>query len=1058
MPRVFISYAREDGREFAEDLVAKLPGHDVWLDRRKLAPGVDWLDEIETAIDSSEVFLAVLTRAYGRAEFARLELARAWGKRKPILPLRFDPQADSGTRLLLTQWIDFTDPAAKDERLRLLMEQIELLAQGGSMAARDLRAGRWDAVQARTAAQSREVTGNVFRADLYVRREAAEQELVRFLESSAAALLLIGDAGAGKTSLLSHWTLELLGQGHAVLLYDCSALADADVEEEIARDLGMSRDEALEEIEAAAAQAAKKVFFVFDSIGDYRGTEQNGAQVLLRSINRMAGRIRAEHARVIASCNTATWSRLLRVGPLTLGRGRYFRSGDEPFLRLGPFTDAERDEAYNRYRNAFGLSSELGALPHAIRERLREPVLLRLTAEVHGGSGKPLLPVHLGIAIDQAFFEERVLSNAEQALVDQIAQTMVEKQNSALSMEDVKGQELLRNEILPDDPLSSYGQLLDRGVLQELRDLRAGFLIRFAHTRLAAYAIARHFLRRPQTVAQSVEELLGLATEFPLAWDAALALLRLSKDASTVAALARSHGVDHRELAVQALVALHAEDAPATCTLLQTLIDEPSEEGRRTALKAAYHIGPEARDFFLRAAIDGAPSMRDSLKNTLYLIWRNESDAGRSSVADTFYLLWRHAPGFTYALLGSLLAEIRLWKVAELKAIVGFVVSLVMTIYVNHCDDEEVLDRTTALIHELTVERLPFRLLAQKPMAAVFVPVLTRYYGKQILSWIMFSDDVPPEAFFRLPAEQRASLSRMARALDPDADLEAWHDDLAAMLAAELPVFSGPAALAIAVHAIRDLGKTEPLVRRLWEESGAKARLWILLAFSVLLKATPPEWLPLLEELTRRYVDEHRDVFLGPASRPTGNLDIVLLPLGLAYGKAGSPMPLFEELLKDALAKGDTVLAARIVAGLAAVGFYYPHALFDVLRPAFARLGDEAVAGALVTALATVRTLYADAVDHFLTTVDAPEAFRRQIDACAEVTLVQRYIRVLGFYNNAVYITLYYPRMRKVLSAGALELLATAPTPYAFITDHTLNALRMLRDANFDIREWTRPE
>ena len=1054
MARIFISYAREDGKEFAESLVARLPDHEAWFDRRNLAPGVSWEHEIEQGIERCDVFLAVLTRAYRKAEFARLELGYAWDHRKPILPLHFHADAATGIRLALTQWIDFSDRDADEQSMQTLREQIDLLARGGSVAARDLHAGRWEAVSGHTAARSREVVQDLARTDLYVRRDAAEEQFAKFLESEAAAMLMIGDSGVGKTSLLAHWTLELLREGHAVLIYDCSALADTDIEEEIARDIGISGENALEEIETAAAQAGKKAFFLFDSIGDYRGAEENGAQVLLRSIHKLAGRAHAEQVRVIASCNTATWTRLRRSAPITLGRSRYFHAGDEPFLRLGPFSDAERDAAYRVYRQIFELHSELEALPADVRERLREPALLRMTAEVYRRVPQPLLPVNLGTRIYSKYFEARVTTPAQQALVDDLAAEMLRVQNSALSMLELARHERLRDEVLTEDPLSPYAQLLDCGVLQELPDLRSGVLIRFSHTRIAAYAIARHFLSRD--AAEAINELLAKVSQFPLAWEAAKTLLLLSGDDEVLTALAASRGLEQRELAVEALIELHAEDGKRATALLQSLLDSPSEAGRRTAFKAAYNIGPTARDFFLRAARAGDPSMREAVRDTLYLIWRNESPAGRHSVTDTFYLIWRRAPGFTNDLLRNLVAEISWRHPKQSLPILLFALDLILAIYMNHCEDEEVLDETAALVHELAVKRI-YLTRIPRTIQAGFVRVMTSAYIRPVLDWMMFADAVPVQDFFRLPAERRALLSRIADALDPAADLAASHADLAAMLSAELPVFNGPAAMAIAVHAAHDPAGTEPLIRRLWDEGGPKERLWILAAFSVLHKGTPEGWTPLLEDLTRRYVDD-REHFLGPSSRLPGGLDVVLLPLGLAYGKAGSPMPLFQELLRNALEEENTPLAARILSGLAGVGFYYPDAVFEVLRPAFAQLDREEVAAALVATLATVRTLHFDAVDHFLDSVNAPDTLRRSIDAAADVALVHRYIRVLGFYNNAVYLSLHYPRMRKELSTGALKRLAAAATPFAFLSDHALAALRMLHDAEFQLKEWTRPE
>lgn len=1065
MSRLFISYTREDGRSFADRLCAELANHDPWLDRADLAGGADWVREIERAIDESDVFLPVLTRAYHGARFAPLELARAFRMRKPLIPLRFHADADLGLFLERTQYIDFSDPDAHAASLRTLLERLQALPEGVAAADAPADAGttQWEAVRARTERLARRViTPALYDPRLYVRREGAEEDLARFLSGSEPALVVIGDSGVGKSSLLSHWALDLIAQGHAVLPYDCSTLADTEIEEELARDLGVDAA-AFDELQREASQAGKNLVLIFDSIGDYRGSERNGAQVLIRRVHALVTRLPGENIRVVVSCNTAAWERLQRSAPIRLDRRSFHYCGDDPYLRLTNFTEQEGDEAYTRYRIAFDLHSSLAELPPAVRVRLREPVILRMTAEAYRGAKQPLLAANLGIGIYRRYFEERVTRPAEIVLVDELAEEMLSRRTGALPMIDLARHERLGPQILDEDPASPYSQLLDAGVLTEVRgDVRAGIVVKFSHSRVAAYALAANLLKRTQTVGDAAAELVQQTAQFPLGWEVARTLLLLSRDEPAFLSLAASADPERRALVSEALVELHAHDAKAAATLLRKLLDAGSEGTRRTALKAAYNIGPAARDFFLRAAIDGEPSMRESVKNTLYLIWRNESHAGRQSVTETLYMIWRHAPGFTYDFLKSLLDEIRLRNVTKLSAILEFILDLTITIYINHCDEQEVIERTADLLHDLSVRRLRLHLFKTGILGVTIEKIIfrsiARVFGKQVLDWLMFADDAPVQAFFRIPAERRALLTRIADVYDPASSLAAAHDDILAMLREEMPIFAGAAAMAIGVHATHDFKAAEPVIRKLWEESGAAERRWLLYAFLVLMKDTPVEWIPFLEELTRRYVEEHRDEFLHPTAVLAQHLDVLFIPLGLAYGKRGASSPLFEELLQKALAEDDVPLVARLIAALNGVGFYFPGALFEILRPAFAKLDDEAIATALVTTLATVRTLHFDAVDQFLSVMDAPDRFRHRIDAASDVALVHRFIRVLGYYNNGVHLTVHYPRMRRCFSAGSLRLLAVAQNPAQFVADYTLSAMRLLRGAKFQVMEWTLPE
>jgi len=1055
MARLFISYAREDGRNYAEELCEALEGHDVWYDREDLSPGTNWLKTIEEAIARSDLFLPLLTRKYHDAHFAPLELARAFKLRKPLIPLRFHSDADVTLFLELTQYIDFSDAATFAESLRALRERIE-----GPQPSADAQrpSARWESMRTRAERQTRRmITPALYDPRVYVPRRTAEDELARFMGVEEQGFILLGDSGAGKSSLFAHWALSLLEQKHAVLFYDCSTLADAEIESAIARDLAVAED-SFDGLDQEAAAAQRDLVLIFDSISDYRGGEQNGAQVLIRRLHAMITRLPGRNIRVVLSCNSATWDRLERAAPLPFDRAQFHHSNNDPYFRLGAFTDAERDEAYTRYREVYSLHSPIDELSPVVRDRLREPLLLRMTAEAYRNSHQPLVDANLGMDIYARYFNDRVRQTAERLLVNELADEMLDRQSSALSIVDVAEQnEKLEEKLLDERPASAYSQLLDSGVLQEVRS-DADIVVKFSHSRVAAYALATNLLKKRKNVADDAARLVRQAAQFQLAWETARALLLLAKDANAFVALARGNDAEQRALVTEAMVELHAHDRAAATELLQKLLNDPSEETRRTALKAAYTIGPDMRDFFLRAAIDGEPNIREALKNTLYLIFRNEAD---SRLSDSAYLLWRSAPGFTYDLLDSLLPEIRLTNPIKGMAVAGFLLDVTITIYINHCDQQEVVDRTADLLYKFSVERLQLDKFSKGILGkfeGIIIRVISRVFGAQVLSWMLFEDVSSTQDFFRLPAESRARLNRIADALTPTTDLAQWTDDLRSMLRDPMPVFSGAAAMAIAVHACHDFKATEPIVRRFWDEAGAVERRWLLSAFLVLIKGTPPEWVPFLEELTQRYLDENRADFLEPVSPIARELDFALVPLGIAYGKRGGAMPVYEKLIRDALAANDIPLVVRAIRALNGVGFYHPQGLFEALRPAFARVDDEAIANALIATLAIVRTLHFDAVDAFLYAVGAPESFHRRVDAAADITLVHRYIRTIGYFNNGVHLSLRYPKMRRCFSAGALRILSKAANVPQFVVEYTQSSLLLLRDANYRVLEWTRPE
>jgi hypothetical protein len=77
-PPVFISYARKD-YYFAESLAFRLHHHQVpvWLDAKDLVPGIDWQQQLESALDNASCVLVVVSSDSIRRPAVRMEWERA---------------------------------------------------------------------------------------------------------------------------------------------------------------------------------------------------------------------------------------------------------------------------------------------------------------------------------------------------------------------------------------------------------------------------------------------------------------------------------------------------------------------------------------------------------------------------------------------------------------------------------------------------------------------------------------------------------------------------------------------------------------------------------------------------------------------------------------------------------------------------------------------------------------------------------------------------------------------------------------------------------------------
>jgi WD40 repeat protein len=112
-PRVFISYAHQDGASLAgrlhQDL--KASGWEVWLDTFRLTGGASWTAEIESALDSSEIVIALLSRGSHLSDTCRAEQLRSLRKNKCVIPILVEPDADRPIHLESKQYLDFSAQA-----------------------------------------------------------------------------------------------------------------------------------------------------------------------------------------------------------------------------------------------------------------------------------------------------------------------------------------------------------------------------------------------------------------------------------------------------------------------------------------------------------------------------------------------------------------------------------------------------------------------------------------------------------------------------------------------------------------------------------------------------------------------------------------------------------------------------------------------------------------------------------------------------------------------------------------------------------------------------------
>jgi WD40 repeat protein len=124
--RILISYARRDGSELAQRLQASLQayGFDVWLDTERIKGGAVWSTDIERAVDTRPLTLALLSPGSDASEICRAEQLRALDKGNRVIPVLAAKGANRPVYLYARQYLDFSNPADYEARFAALVANI----------------------------------------------------------------------------------------------------------------------------------------------------------------------------------------------------------------------------------------------------------------------------------------------------------------------------------------------------------------------------------------------------------------------------------------------------------------------------------------------------------------------------------------------------------------------------------------------------------------------------------------------------------------------------------------------------------------------------------------------------------------------------------------------------------------------------------------------------------------------------------------------------------------------------------------------------------------------
>ncbi len=344
---------------------------------------------------------------------------------------------------------------------------------------------------------------------LYVRREV-EEEVDSFVASKHSAMVLVGQSGMGKTTLVKSLVQRCAADGNICYYVESGRLnvEPGLVAGEIAKQLlpdGTDLDAARiwQCLDAEAEERGKVVLLIVDAVNEYLFANAGPTPTVpfLSALNSLAlalHQVPCRKVKLLFTCRPETW----RTRPSDLrqpdGHGVYHtRAGERLRIdhSLARFSEDEAIESFDKYGKHYRIKTEYGTLSKLTRYYLSDPLLLRLACEVYAG-GEMRDRDFDSSDVFKRYCEDSRISAAERGLIDAIVDYFFTPDGLEVCRDTISYRELpknaieLRQALDPDDAQSLGSRLCSLGVLRG-----EGGRYRFTYDRFAEFLVSQRLTR-----------------------------------------------------------------------------------------------------------------------------------------------------------------------------------------------------------------------------------------------------------------------------------------------------------------------------------------------------------------------------------------------------------------------------------------------------------------------------------------------------------------------------------------------------------------------------------
>ena len=907
--------------------------------------------------------------------------------------------------------------------------------------------------------------------EIYLQREETIKHFKKFLKSDKVCFVLTGKSGVGKSNfVLSLRDIEK--QQHAekdgpseaenwfsensfgYLMYDGAGLdvpdsVTATINEDLTREVNLDKKQIPQDIfaplEVQGEMNGKRFLLVFDAIN-----ENTDGKSLLRKIDELVKDTKYPWLKVLITSRPQAWRSLKRG--LRLTETRYYRAEDSDELsvemvgfKLDDFKRDELEDVYKNYQQSpeYKLKTDFKDIPFSVREALRDPLVLRLVAEVYKDEKLPhqirvsdIYRIYIEAMLQRDSLRQKDLRFLEQEVLPlMLAEGRYDNRVTSEEVNRVRPTdgrplwELIHSEDLlsnKEKVNASFQRLVDAEILIR-QGSQLNYEIRFKYERFYDYFGGRHLLELVDQ-GKGLERLIAyqewiLTTrEYAFLWGPVENALRdeLKRGRETlIIDLCQTDEQIAKEMMVAVLIDFGLEELEKTNALLNKLMQMGQDEmpfwqkhfltwqslepargvvnARKAAIEVAEKLGNVA--VLEKGCLDRSTEVRTHAIRHTANLWENEKKESGSTVVDNrgFEVL-RRVAGKTRA--G------RVPNVQAAEAVISILLYMALASYDNlRLGNDDLLKRELHQLTRQTMNKLLY-ISEQRGLSSVIRNGIREWVISILAKWVIrVVEDTPErmtfnprniEPFLKRPRSEKEYMRVITRYIDSrNTDIEMLEENLSTVF-------------------VLDEGSTDYALQfaliAQWDENKESVLRMAEYLFKEGIKAPVPHYTPYVstnvlgavllrgkgdESILRQYFEWLDQLVEKAKGRVIFSGNEYLRSEFGAYFEAGiqgldqsvnieKPRQLAEMAVRERDGEFIKAIIYELSGSIGRKEFH--RAVFDVLEPLLPLLNtesstpeDKEIAERLVNLLARFRSVAQDDVDDFMVEKELSDHLQRRV-------------------------------------------------------------------------------